>query len=46
MRRGRKTVCRKPTAVETGAQVNVPLFVETGDKIQIDTRTGEYLKRV
>ena len=29
-----------------GAQVNVPLFVETGDKIQIDTRTGEYLKRV
>ena len=36
----------KPAIVETGAQVNVPLFVETGDKIQIDTRTGEYLKRV
>lgn len=36
----------KPATVETGAQVNVPLFVETGDKIQIDTRTGEYLKRV
>lgn len=36
----------KPAIVETGAQVNVPLFVTTGDKIQIDTRTGEYLKRV
>ena len=36
----------KPAIVETGAQVNVPLFVETGDKIQIDTRTGEYLKRL
>lgn len=36
----------KPAIVETGAQVNVPLFVETGDKISIDTRTGEYLKRV
>ena len=31
---------------ETGAQVAVPLFVETGDRISIDTRTGEYLKRV
>lgn len=36
----------KPATVETGAQVNVPLFVETGNVIQIDTRTGEYLKRV
>lgn len=40
------TGTNKPATVETGAQVNVPLFVETGDKIQIDTRTGEYLKRV
>ena len=32
--------------VETGANVNVPLFVEQGDKIKIDTRTGEYLSRV
>lgn len=40
------TGVNKPATVETGAQVNVPLFVETGDKIQIDTRTGEYLKRV
>lgn len=36
----------KPATVETGAVVNVPLFVETGDCISIDTRTGEYLKRV
>ena len=36
----------KPATVETGAQVNVPLFVNQGDKIKIDTRTGEYLSRV
>ena len=36
----------KPAIVETGAQVNVPLFVNLGDKIKIDTRTGEYLSRV
>ena len=36
----------KPATVETGAQVQVPLFVDQGDRIQIDTRTGEYLKRV
>lgn len=36
----------KPATVETGAQVSVPLFVEQGDKIKIDTRTGEYLSRV
>ena len=36
----------KPAIVETGATVYVPLFVEIGDKIKIDTRTGEYLSRV
>ena len=36
----------KPAVVETGATVYVPLFVEIGDKIKIDTRTGEYLSRV
>ena len=36
----------KPATVETGALVYVPLFVETGDKLKIDTRTGEYLSRV
>ena len=36
----------KPAIVETGAQVSVPLFVNQGDVIKIDTRTGEYLSRV
>lgn len=36
----------KPAIVETGATVYVPLFVEQGDKISIDTRSGEYMKRV
>ena len=36
----------KPATVETGAVVKVPLFVDEGEKIKIDTRTGEYLSRV
>ena len=40
------TGATKPATVETGAQVMVPLFVEIGDKLKIDTRTGEYLSRV
>ena len=36
----------KPATVETGATVQVPLFVENGEKIRIDTRTGEYSERV
>lgn len=36
----------KPATVETGAIVYVPLFVEQGNKIKIDTRTGDYLSRV
>ncbi len=35
----------KPATVETGAEVKVPLFINEGDKIQIDTRTGEYIGR-
>ena len=35
----------KAATVETGAVVQVPIFIETGEKIQIDTRTGEYLGR-
>jgi elongation factor P len=35
----------KPATVETGANVKVPLFINEGDKIQIDTRTGEYIGR-
>ena len=40
------TGATKPATVETGATVLVPLFVGQGEKIQIDTRTGEYMKRV
>ena len=36
----------KPATVETGATINVPLFVNTGDKIRVDTRTGEYMERI
>ncbi len=35
----------KPATVETGATINVPLFVNIGDKLKIDTRTGEYVSR-
>ena len=40
------TGATKPAIVETGAKVNVPLFIEQGEVIKIDTRTGEYLSRV
>lgn len=40
------TGATKPAIVETGATVLVPLFVNEGEVIQIDTRTGEYMKRV
>ncbi len=35
----------KPATLETGAVINVPMFINEGDKIQVDTRTGEYLSR-
>ena len=35
----------KPAIVETGSEIKVPLFINPGDKIKIDTRTGEYLER-
>jgi len=35
----------KPATVETGAEINVPLFIEEGERIRIDTRTGEYMER-
>ncbi len=40
------TGATKPATVETGTQVNVPLFINVGEVIKIDTRTGEYLGRV
>jgi elongation factor P len=36
----------KPARVETGASVNVPLFVNQGDRIRVDTRTGNYMERI
>lgn len=40
------TGATKPAVVETGAQIKVPLFVNQGDMVRIDTRTGEYMERV
>ena len=36
----------KPAELETGHKINVPLFVNEGDRIRVDTRTGEYMERV
>ena len=35
----------KPATLETGAEIKVPLFINEGDRIQVDTRTGEYMSR-
>ena len=40
------TNATKPATVETGAQINVPLFINEGDKIKIDTEKGNYQERV
>ena len=39
------TNATKPATLETGAEIKVPLFINAGDKIRIDTRTGEYMER-
>ena len=39
------TNATKPATLETGAEVRVPLFINQGDRIRIDTRTGEYMER-
>jgi elongation factor P len=41
-----RTGASKPATVETGAIVQVPLFVEEGERIKVDTRSGEYIERV
>src|SRR6516165_4672389 len=41
----RSTGGTKPAMLETGVQIQVPLFITTGEKIKVDTRTGEYLGR-
>ena len=42
----RSTGGTKPATLETGAEIAVPLFLETGTKVKVDTRTGDYLGRV
>ncbi|MEN9714111.1 MAG: hypothetical protein RLZZ164_775 [Actinomycetota bacterium] len=42
----RSTGGTKPATLETGLQINVPLFVEQGTKVKVDTRTGDYLGRI
>jgi len=42
----RSSAGRKPATVQTGLTVQVPLFVNTGDRIKVDTRSGEYITRV
>ena len=39
------TGATKPATLETGAVINVPLFIEEGEMIRVDTRTGEYMER-
>jgi elongation factor P len=39
------TNATKPATVETGAEIKVPLFISEGDRVKIDTRTGDYLER-
>ncbi|MDD5602983.1 MAG: elongation factor P [Eubacteriales bacterium] len=40
------TGATKPAVVETGASIKVPLFIDQGDTVRVDTRTGEYMERV
>jgi elongation factor P len=42
----RSSAGTKPATMETGAQINVPLFINTGDKLKVDSRDGSYLGRV
>jgi elongation factor P len=44
--RDRSGACRKPATLETGAVVTVPCHIVEGDKIKVDTRSGEYLEKV
>ena len=45
MQGDRSTGGTKPAILETGAQIHVPLFITTGEKVKVDTRTGDYLGR-
>ncbi|HEX7106849.1 MAG TPA: elongation factor P [Acidothermaceae bacterium] len=46
MQGDRSTGGTKPATLETGAQIQVPLFITTGEKVKVDTRSGDYLGRV
>jgi elongation factor P len=46
MQGDRSTGGTKPATLETGAQIQVPLFLTTGEKVKVDTRTGDYLGRI
>jgi len=46
MQGDRSTGGTKPATLETGAQIQVPLFITTGEKVKVDTRSGEYLGRI
>ena len=41
-----RTGATKPVTLQPGIQIQVPLFVEQGDRVKVDTRSGEYLTRV
>ena len=43
--RGWVSGARKPATLETGLTVQVPLFIENGERVKVDTRSGEYLSR-
>ena len=45
MQGDRVSGARKPATLETGLVVQVPLFIEPGERVKVDTRTGEYLAR-
>jgi len=45
MQGDRSTGGTKPATLETGAQIQVPLFITTGERVKVDTRTGAYLGR-
>ena len=40
------TNATKPATLETGASINVPLFINEGDKVKIDTEKGQYIERI
>jgi len=41
-----KTNAMKPAVLETGAEIQVPMFVEEGERVKVDTRSGAYMERV